>query len=207
MIHYHDTFDQGSEEWDEIRAPRMTASHATAIGAMGAGLKTYAKQIVMREFKIETSSYHGKDMERGEQLEPYAILAYEMVTGLDTREVAFVTNDDFPNSGCSPDALVGDDGGIEAKARNNEKHMALILGETKEIPVNQIQHCLMITARKWWDFISYNENHPHPLFIKRIFPDKDHHARLAKGLIAGQSLIEAYHDQYKNFKNPIMKIS
>jgi hypothetical protein len=189
MVHYHN-IEQGSPEWFELRKRKLTASHATAIGASGAGLKTYCKEIVLSIIGIEKEEYTNQDIERGNELEGIARAAYEFQTGNEVEQIGFITNDKFENAGASPDGLIGKDGGCEIKARNDIKHLSLILGETKEIPFNQIQMSLLISERKWWDFISFNINFKNPLFIKRIYPDFVYFEKLKKGIIEGNKLIE-----------------
>lgn len=196
MVHYHN-IEQGSPEWFELRKRKLTASHATAIGASGAGLKTYCKEIVLEMIGIEKEHYTNSDIERGNELESIARSAYEFQTGNEVEQVGFITNDKFENAGASPDGLIGLDGGCEIKARNDIKHLSLILGETKEIPFNQIQMSLMISERKWWDFISFNVNFKNPLFIKRIYPDFVYFEKLKKGIIEGNELIEEMLLTYK----------
>lgn len=70
--------------------------------------------------------YHGDDllpfkpshaMERGVRLEEVARIDFEMRSGLNVKEVGFVTNDKFgKHIGCSPDGLIeGQNGGLEIK--------------------------------------------------------------------------------------------
>jgi hypothetical protein len=201
MIKYHNV-EQGSEEWFDIRKGKMTGSNATPIGANGKGLVTYCQKIVTEMVaKERVETYINKDMERGNELETIGDAAYEFETSQIVDSIGFVTNDKYEGVGVSPDGLVGLDGGTEVKARNDEKHMALIQGETKEIPFNQIQLCLLITERKWWDFISINTNFDKPLFIKRIYPDLEYFEKLKKGFIKGRELIKINLETYNNYKN------
>ena len=199
MITLHEV-EQGSEDWVLLRKEKLTASNAVPIGANGAGLKTYCKKIVIEKIGISSEGYYGDDMMRGDELEPIARSAYELETGVDVVEVGFVTNSKFKGVGASPDGLVGKVGGVEFKARNDEKHLSLILGEEKEIPIAQIQMTLLITGRKWWDFVSFNPNFTKPLFIKRIYPDQEYFKKLELGFESGRKLIKEYLDSYKKFK-------
>ena len=200
-IKIYKDIEQGSPEWFALRVGKMTASNATAIGANGAGLKTYAKDIAMQIVGVEIESYTNADMDRGNELEEFGSMAYELERDVTVEKVAFVTNNDFTDTGASPDGLVGKDGGIEIKARNDKKHFALLMGETKEIPFNQIQFTLMITGRKWWDFVSINPNFSKPLFIARILPDEKTFKKFEAGLTEGRKLIKEYKDLYSKFKN------
>lgn len=198
MITYHEV-EQGSDEWFELRKGKLTASNATAIGANGVGLNTYCKQIALELVGYEKDKYTNDTIERGNILEPTARTAYELEKGVTIKQVGFITNDKYPNTGISPDGLILDIGGAEIKARNNEKHFSLIMGETKEIPYNQIQMTLLITEREWWDFISFNPNLSKPLFIKRIYPDLAVFNKLKKGFEIGNRLIKEYVELYNKY--------
>lgn len=201
MIKYH-SIEQCSDEWFELRKRKLTGSNATAIGANGAGLKTYCKEIVIDLVRItEKDSFTNADIERGNELESIGVSAYELENNVTVESIGFITNDEFENVGVSPDGLVGTDGGIEIKARNDQKHLSLILGETKEIPINQIQMCLLVTGREWWDFISVNTNFDKPIFVKRIYPDLKYFDKLKAGFDTGNKLIKEYEQAYRNFKN------
>jgi len=200
MITIYD-FEQGSPEWNKAREGNLTGSNATPIGANGKGLETYCKDIAMELVGIKIDRYSGWDMKRGDELEPFGTMAYELEKEVAIRLVGGCTNSKFKDVWVSPDGLIGEDGGIEMKARNEKKHFALITGDTSEIPFNQIQMCLMITERKYWDFLSFNPNVSKPLFIKRIYPDPAYHEKLKAGLYRGNKLIKQYTEEYNNFKN------
>lgn len=193
---------QKSIEWFDARDGLLSASKANAIAANGAGLRTYCKSLARQKLGIiEPDPFYNSDMERGDMLEHIAISAYELETGLNVLQVGGITNDKYVGCWVSPDGLVGDNGGCEVKARNDEKHFDLIQGGTKDIPFDQIQMSLMISEREWWDFISYNPNFKeHPIFIKRIFPDYAYHVKLKKGIDTGLKLIPSYIEAYKNYK-------
>lgn len=199
MVTIYDTIIQGTDDWLEMRIGKMTASHATAIRANGKGLDTYCKKIVSEMHGTVEESYTSKDMERGNEMEPIGRAIYEMETGFDVYEVGCIENDKYKTALASPDGLVGTDGGIEIKARNNEKHLSLILGDEKEIPFDQIQFTLMITGRKWWDFISVNTNYEKSIFVKRILPDLEMFKKFEIGLEKGRKLIDEYSEAYKKY--------
>lgn len=199
MIYYNQT-EQLSDEWFEARNGLMSASNATAIGANGSGLKTYCKKLARERMEIESESYTNSDMDRGNRLEPIAAQAYSFEFGVNIMQVGGVTNDKYKDVWVSPDGLIGDDGGCEIKARNNEKHHDLILGGTKNIPFNQIQMSLLISEREWWDFISFNPNFSKPLFVKRIYPDQAYFKKLIIGFGIGNKLIPQYIEDFKRYK-------
>jgi hypothetical protein len=57
-------------------------------------------------------SYSNVHMERGKEQEAEAREAYELMRDVDCQQVGFIVNGD---KGCSPDSLIGSDGGLEIK--------------------------------------------------------------------------------------------
>lgn len=187
----YDNIEQGSEEWFAIRKGKMTASHAQAIGNNGKGLDTYILELMADFYSSgEKEQFSNKHTERGEELEPVARQIYELETGNEVKQVGFIEHN--PNVGCSPDGLVGEDGGIEIKAIDDVGYFKYLLNGEKEIDskyVWQVQMNLLITGRKWWDFIAYNPNYKKSMCIFRITPDKDKFEALEKGFEIGRAKI------------------
>lgn len=186
---------QGTEEWHELRKLKLTASNATAIGNNGKGLETYITKLILRTF-IDEVHVTSKDIERGNELEPIARMKYEFEKGVEAYEVGFIER--CSNSGYSPDGLVDLDylkegpGLIEIKARNDAKHFALLQGGNVDSGVKwQMQMGMLITGRKWCDFISYNPNFKkNSLFVKRFYADESMHKKLELGLENGIRMLK-----------------
>jgi len=193
MIYHWDIIQQ-TPEWDEVKKLKMSASHATAIGNCGKGLETYIRQLV-RDMIIKRETYTNKDMERGNELEPIARLTYEFERNCTVKQIGFITYSDYV--GVSPDGLIddyefiGDNGGLELKARNEDIHFGLLLGDPVDSSaVWQMNMSMLVTGRKWWDFGSYNPNFKQSLFIKRFYPDQKKFDLLLKGFEIGESMIK-----------------
>jgi hypothetical protein len=124
-------------------------------------------------------------MERGHEQEPYARLAYEAMSGNIVTETGFIKHDTLM-TGCSPDGLIDDDGGVEIKSV-----LPTVQIETMErggYPYEhaaQIQGSLWITGRKWWDFVSYSPDMPECLrvYIYRVEPQLGYIADLENAVI------------------------
>ena len=197
MIYHWDIIQQ-SPEWFEIKKGKMSASHATAIGNCGKGLETYARQIV-KDLIIERQNFTNKDMERGNELEPIARITYEFENSVTVKQIGFITYSDYV--GVSPDGLINDDGGLELKARNDDIHFGLLLGDPVDSStIWQMNMAMLITGRKWWDFGSYNPNFKQSLFVKRFYPDHAKFEALMKGFYIGELLIK------KLLENPNIQI-
>lgn len=127
-----------------------------------------------------------RDMERGTLDEPYAREIYsEHYATVD--EIGFIVREDDGwgfKLGYSPDGLVGDDGLIEIKSRNQKKHLQTILAN--EVPAENMAQCqagLFISGREWIDYVSYCGGMR--LWTKRVEPDDKWQAAIidaAKGV-------------------------
>lgn len=83
--------------------------------------------------------------------------------------------------GYSPDGLVGDDGLIEIKSRAPKKQLATILAD--EVPpevMPQLQSGLLVSGRKWCDYVSYAGGMP--LYVKRVLPDQRWHDAIVEAV-------------------------
>src|SRR5690606_27630805 len=82
-----------------------------------------------------------------------------------------VREEDGWRLGYSPDGLVGDDGLIEIKSRRSKTQLATILAD--EVPSDnmaQLQAGLLVTGRKWIDYVSFCSGMP--LYVKRVTGDE-----------------------------------
>ena len=149
---------QGSPEWHAARLGVASASNFSKILAKGQGKtrKAYMLRLAAEILSSEPQeTYSNAAMERGIEIEPQAREYYEGLNGVKVEQVGFCKLDD--NIGCSPDGLVGTDGGIEIKCPNTTTHITYILAD--KLPseyVAQVQGSLWVTDRKWWDFISFD---------------------------------------------------
>lgn len=184
-------FVQGSPEWFEARKGKLTGSNAQAIGNNGKGLETYVMSLMAEFYSVgEKPFFSNGDTERGIELEEYARTVYELENDCTVEQVGFVEHNDFVL--VSPDGLVGDDGLIEIKSVNDVNHFSLMINGEKDIESKylwQIQMNLLVTGRKWCDYISYNPNFEKSLLVFRITPDEKKQAKLLEGFEKGISLI------------------
>ena len=159
---------QGSEAWHDLRKGRPTASQFVKIITPAklqpsAQMKDYAAELACVQLGLDDSpepmvSYW---MERGIELEPEAVAAYEEAIGVPTEEVGFVFPDDSSLYGCSPDRLLPENGILEVKC---PAPTTLTKYLEEGCPNNykmQIQAQLWITGADYCDFWAW-----HPLFYR-----------------------------------------
>ena len=81
--------------------------------------------------------------------------------------------------GCSPDGLVGEDGGIEGKCPNPATHPSYL--ELVDTPPSeyrwQVQGSMLVTGRPWWDFVSYHPDFPDELQLHVVRVKRDEEPR------------------------------
>ena len=169
--------EQGTEEWLQLRLGIPTASRFDKI--LTAKKLEFSKQSaglmdeLITEWLTKEPFDTGKSqfMERGNELESEALAEYELEKGTPVRRVGFVTTDDG-RVGCSPDALVGCEGGVEVKSMGMKGQVAAALGRNNVNEYTlQIQGCMWICEAQWWDRIYY---HPtQPSIIEKVWRDQD----------------------------------
>lgn len=183
-IQIHD-MEQGTPEWFAVRLGVPTASEFSTVMASGRGgtpSVTRRKYMLKLAGEILTGepaeSYTNPAMERGHEMEAEARNLYAFMADVDPVQVGFVTNG---RAGCSPDALVGERGGLEIKTR--APHLlieTLLKGEMPTEHTAQVQGCMWVCEREWWDFAAYYRGLP--LFTKRIERDEAYIARMASAV-------------------------
>jgi putative phage-type endonuclease len=195
MMRIHENIEQRTQEWHELRQKYpLTASKAQSIGNQGKGLETIVwEQISAKYSSADKDQYSNEHLERGIELEPQARSLYELETCNKVVEVGFVTNDNISSvAGASPDGLVNEDGLLEIKCFEDVKHFRMTLEDDFEIESQylwQMQMQMLITERKWCDFVAYNPNYKKSLLIKRVYPDLIMQEKIKTGLAIGEKLI------------------
>jgi len=197
MKYYYNVL-QGSDEWHQLRLGVTTASNINKIvtptgkPAKNQAMRDYACEIAAQRItQCNEDNFQSFDMVRGQIQEGIARDVYSENYAT-VNECGFIVNGLL---GCSPDGLVGEDGGIEIKSRLAKFQVRTILAE--EVPaeyINQIQAFLIVTERKWCDFVQYSNGMP--LFVKRVSPDHDRMSAITAALVEFEDEIGDIIGQY-----------
>lgn len=168
----HDNLVQGSDEWHQARCGLLTASEIGLILTPTLKIADNDKTrmhvwelAAQRITNYVEPTYVGDAMLRGHVDEITARGLYSERVAPVT-ETGFVTNDRWGFTlGCSPDGIVGDDGLIECKSRIQKYQIQTIVEHYRDggIPADyilQVQGQMLVTERKWCDFISYSGGLP-----------------------------------------------
>ncbi len=200
MTEYYN-FEQGTPEWLNIRAGKLTASNMDKILTpakleLSKQAGDYAMQLAAE--RILGAPINGAStwaMNQGHVIEENAKDVYSEHFA-PIKNVGFAYDDNL-KIGCSPDGLVGNDGGIEIKSHpvSAYKHIDTILKD--DMPREyflQVQTCLLVTGCQWWDFISAVEGMA--LYVKRIYPDLDVHKKITDASLGFDALVCDYVEKY-----------
>lgn len=158
--------EQGSEEWFNARLGVVTASQfGHILTAKTAKASTQARGYIA-ELCAEWWLGEPLDgatspwMERGNKQEDEARKWYAFQNEVEVKQVGFCTNDEG-TVGCSPDGLVDSaysPGGLEIKVPAAKTHVEYLLDPDRLVAAYrpQVQGCIWVTGRAWWDMLSWN---------------------------------------------------
>ena len=203
---------QGSPEWFNDRLFHFTSSELYKLltkpkskqdQEAGKPSKTAEEYIFEKLAEDLTGRYDDsldtKALRWGETYEADARLAYETVTGNSVDLCGFIEWSKI--FGGSPDGLVGEAGIIEIKCPfNTSNHVRYLLLESqyelnglKPEYYAQIQGNLLVTGRKWCDFISYDPRCVRAEFalkILRVNRDEEFIKRIKEALDRAEAIKE-----------------
>jgi len=201
-LEYFYDITQGSDEWLKARLGIVTASEMASLitptgkvaqndDARGIVYQKVAERITRRaEEKID--NVHTR---RGHLFEPFARDLYSKRVA-DVHECGFIRADYKEFSiGYSPDGLVGEDGLVEIMCPNQVNHVKEICENSQpKTKIMQAQTGLMITGRKWCDYIGHFNGMRQR--IVRLYPDKEIHEKIMEAALNLEECIKINLERY-----------
>jgi putative phage-type endonuclease len=176
------TCEQRSAEWFEARLGIPSASCFSQIitckGEPSKQAQKYMYKLAGEKVSGKAEeTYQNAAMLRGVEMEDEARQLYQIITNTEVVQVGLCLSDGEYQYGCSPDGLVGKNGGMEIKCPTIATHVEYLLNNALPSEYfQQVQGSLFVTGLKWWDFMSYYPGLK-PLII-RVTPDKAFHKAL-----------------------------
>lgn len=223
-ITYHPDLVQGSEEWFAARCGLLTASEMHLIVRPPPKVETRIKKngepYKQREYTPAESAaesahlyellaqritnyveptYVSDGMLRGKEDEIDAVELYSK-TYAPVESVGFVTNNKWGFMiGYSPDGLVGADGLVECKSRNQKYQIRTIVDFVSASAIDpdfmiQTQTGLLVTERAWCDLISYCGGLP--MATVRVWPDEKIQAAILDAASAFEARLAKAYETY-----------
>lgn len=177
-----DACEQGTPEWRQVRAGRVTGSKADCVDAKsrdgkseGTTRRDYRVQIALERLTGQPAEdgYMSREMQDGKDREPAARTAYEIETGNMLKTIGFAYWPDLP-IGCSPDALVEDAedgfGLVSIKCPKAATHWEY--RQAMRLPpayAPQSAHeSLVVDDANFVDFVSFHPAFPEKLQLMRV---------------------------------------
>lgn len=203
---YHREMIQGDDDWKAARCGLLTASEMHLI--VTPTLKTASNDkershlyelLAQRITGYVEPSYISDSMLRGKDDEIEAVLVYDK-NYAQAESVGFVTNDKWGFTiGYSPDAIVGTDGLIECKSRNQKLQVRTIIDYVSADTIDpdfmiQVQTGLMVSERKWCDLVSYSGGLP--MATVRVYPEPKAQDAILAAATAFEERLAAAHAKY-----------
>jgi len=151
---------------------------------------------------LERLDIDAKSIQHGNMYEGAAVTRYQETTG---REVDYTNkyNAYTEDIGGTPDGYIGKDGLIEIKCPwNGGNHLrTLLTGEVyNKDHIIQVQGYLMITGRKWCDYVTYDPDMPEGLDVSVTRIESD--ALIIKGIeLVIKEVAEKINLIYKQIQN------
>jgi hypothetical protein len=196
---------QGSEDWFRLRAGVPTASCFDQILAKGKnGAESLTRSRYMRTLAAERitgepgEQFETDAMRRGKMMEADAREHYALMHDAELDLVGFVKNG---IAGCSPDALLGENGIIEIKTKRGDILIEVLLkGDLPPEHVAQVQGSLWVTEREFCDFVAYWPGLP--TFVKRCHRDETYIAKLAEEIARFDVEVAAIVERVRRYGEP-----
>lgn len=180
---------QGEADWTLLRLGKVTASELDSIMTpefkirTGEGPKTFLLKKLAEAYRGQpVEGFSTWQTEEGQLLEDEARSWFALMTEHKVSNVGFCESDDH-RSGCSPDALLDDDGGMELKCPQAVNHVRYLMdGVLPKDYAAQVHMSLYVTGRKWWKFVSYRRRFP--AFVITVNRDEVICAKIGEALAA-----------------------
>lgn len=184
----HNTFEQRSDEWLNIRKGKFTGSEIyklmvepkSKLESLSETAKSYILEKIIELNSVDVPAKFKTDaMQWGEDNEPLAKKWYSKITGKEITEISFIEHPKFPdNVGGSPDGFIRDGNNIiEVKCPyNGANHIKHIITSADKFKTDireyywQMQFYIDCMNADYCDFISFDKriNAEWGLHIKRI---------------------------------------
>lgn len=200
----HPDVEQGSDAWLAMRCGMLTASEMRLILTPTLKVAANDKQrahvwelAAQRITRYVEPHYISDDMLRGQadEIDARALYAEQFAP---VQTCGFMTNSRHGVTiGYSPDGLVRDHGLIEIKSRRQKYQLQTIADA--EVPLDywmQVQTGLLVSERKWLDFVSYSGGLP--MVVIRVHPDARTQAAIIEAALAFEQSVAAATQSYRD---------
>lgn len=202
--------ETGSIEWATLHVGCISAGEADCLfdskmdPRKGEGPKTFLYRKTAEVFRgqpmvnLSPGANASWQMNQGIILEEEVIPWYSLTYSEKVDSGYFCQTDDGL-SGCTPDGLIGEDGGIEIKSPEPAQHVRYLIENRVPLDyVAQVQFSLYVTGRPWWKFISYRRRFP--ALVLTVERDEEIMNRIGEVVLEFHDKLNAAVSTLKNLK-------
>jgi len=193
--------EQGSEEWRQEKVGRVGCSKLGKVLSKGKGAapskvrKAYMMELLCERLtgKYKRQEWHAPQVDRGVDMEAIARAEYEARNSVIVLTDPGREHPTVKGFGCSPDGLIGDEGGLEIKCPDSDTHLETLLNGTIDHDyILQMAGGVLVYGRRWWDFVSYDDRLPEHLayYCRRFRCDELPLEEVTQGVILFLSELE-----------------
>lgn len=201
MIKYYYDIEQNTDAWLKLKRGVLTASNICKI-LTPAKLEISKSTGYLYEFcrqrldQMPYGDFSTRHTDRGHVEEVIALQVYEAHLG-GLKRCGFVVNSKHGyDIGCSPDALIGDEGGVQVKSFTPNVQFGNIVEDKIEgCHMLQVQMELFVTERKWWDVV-YQSSGTHQI-VTRVYPDEQKQEKIKETCTDFYSRVNAAMEKYQ----------
>lgn len=193
---------QGSPEWFELRAGKVTGSRLKRVFL--ADNLSLMDEIISEQLTgfWDDDDYVSDEMQWGIDKQPEALSAWEADRKLQLIRDGFIQCERFPLLGYSPDGRYGVEGGVEVKCPTSKKHVQYL--RQQQLPNDhkwQVLASFIINPKlKWYDFMSYDPRlSQRPIFIHRTYRED-----VATELSTAETALEKFFAKLEKYKGEIL---
>lgn len=165
------------------------------VGDWSDAAKNYAFRLACERIAgmpLDDGQFETYAMRRGREMEETCRRLHEVAIKQIVDLAGFVTTDDR-KFGCSADSLIGNDGGAEYKSfYAPEKVRPILTADDWGDVQDQVQGCMWITGRKWWDqclYAPFLESVGKHFTCRRVMRDDNYIERMEVDLIDFDRLV------------------
>jgi len=198
MTILHHNYEQGSEQWLQVRRGAITGSRFKDCrdklrdGRPSKACLDYARDLARERCGgTAPAKFQNAAMRTGNEQEPLARAAYEARTGNLVEEVGFFTTEDM-RFGLSPDGFIDEDGVLEIKTMVSSDTLFTAVAERDlSAYMDQCTGYLWLLGRQWVDLVLWAPDLGH-MEIHRITRDEDAIEKLETDLMEFARLVDKY---------------
>jgi hypothetical protein len=168
--------EQGSQQWKDEKLGVISGTRAHDLMSSNTTRRTLTATLIRELVTADTKATHQTPaMRRGLDAEPEAASYYSVFYDETvTNQSAYLESDFSPMAACSPDGLVGEEGGVEFKRLDEVNHIKIMLGAPPEKKyVMQCHWAMFITGRSWWDLCFFCETLPDSMKLVTVRINRD----------------------------------